>query len=198
MPNVCRSKDLCKEEYTQFRSLVGALQWLVSGSRPDLAFETLTHSCKMKKATKEDLYFVGKTIKRAQENVRIRFTGLGNLNNWKLIVYTLAAETMALIEGIEECIFLKSLLIEMKVFRYNNQIVAFVDNLGLKHVLYSTKLVDDKQTRIDIAAVQQLLQISRINNIEWCSTENQLANALTKKSFNSKSLLDTLSSGGLI
>ena len=90
MPTTHKNKhiDLSSEEYTEFRSLVGAHQWLVSGTRPDIAFETLIHSCKLKKATKEDLFSIGKTIKRTKIKITNKFTDLGNPEEWKLIMYS--------------------------------------------------------------------------------------------------------------
>ena len=111
---------------------------------------------------------------------------------------TLASETMALVEGLKECLYLKRILIEMGAFHQNSGIVAYVDNLGLKLALYSTKMVDDKQTRIDIAAMQQMLNTSKVNQVVWCPTGKQLANVLTKKGASSKLILDVLASGRLV
>ena len=234
--------DLTSEEYTRFRALVGALQWLVNGSRPDLAFDTLTHSCKMKKATQEDLHLIAKTVKRAKEKVFNKYSNLGECDQWKLFVFTdasfanlpdgvsscfgyvvllvgkndkscviswkankikrvcrstLASETMALVEGLEECLYLKSLLIEIGAFHRNSEIIAYVDNLGLQNALYSTKLVDDKQTRIDVAAIQQMLSANKVSQVLWCPTQKQLANVLTKRGASSGLILDVFTSGRL-
>ena len=241
MPSTHKNKiDLSSEEYTEFRSLVGAHQWLVSGTRPDIAFDTLLQSCKLKKATKEDLFMIGKTVKRAKIEVTNKFTDLGNPEEWKLIMYsdasfanlpdtvsscfgfiilimgsnqrccpiswkankikrvcrsTLAAETMALVEGLEECLYLKNLLSEIGIFKQKNEIIGYTDNLGLREALYSTKLVDDKQTRIDIAALQQMLHTGKVQQIIWCSTKQQLANALTKRGASTEFLLNVLQTG---
>ena len=232
--------ELSSEEHTQFRAIVGALQWLISGSRPDLAFDTLLHSCKLKKAFKEDLSQCNKTVKRAKENIEVIFPDLRSFSEWRLVVFsdasfanlpdkisscfayivllvgaegrccpvswkankikrvcrsTLAAETMALVEGLEECLYLKHLLCEIKVFNDKNPIIAYTDNLGLKDALYSTKLVDDKQTRIDIAAIQEMLKLSKVKQVNWVSTGKQLANALTKRGASTEFLLDVIQSG---
>ena len=232
--------DLVKDEYTEFRSLVGALQWMTCGTRPDLAFDTLLHSCKMKKATREDLFLCGKTVKRAKILVSNKFSDLGCQSQWKLIVFsdssyanlpdgvsssfayvvllvgsngncclvswkankvkrvcrsTLAAETIALVEGIEECLYLRMLLGELGLFTSENSIMGITDNFGLQEAIYSTKLVDDKQTRIDIAALQQMLKNKHVHLVKWCPTDRQLANALTKKGANTSFLLDVITSG---
>ena len=238
-----KSVELSSEEHTHFRAIVGALQWLIAGTRPDLCFETLIHSCKLKKAFKEDLNQCSRTVRRAKEEVQLIFPDLGPCNKWYLIVFTdasfanlpdkvsscfayivlligadgrccpiswkankikrvcrstLAAETMALIEGLEECLYLKHLLCEIKVFNKENPIIAYTDNLGLKEALYSTKLVDDKQTRIDIAAIQEMLKSNKVQQINWVSTDRQLANALTKRGASTEFLLDVIQSGRIL
>ena len=69
---------------------------------------------------------------------------------------------MAITEGLEEAIYLKSFMSEIGI---SLSIEAFTDNLSLREALYSTKQVDDKQTRIDIAALQQMLQENKVKQI---------------------------------
>ena len=107
---------------------------------------------------------------------------------------TLAAETMALIEGIEECLYLKSVLEELGS---SLPITAIVDSKCLHDAIYSTKLVDDKRLRIDIAALKQLIDQKKVAEIKWCSSEKQLANALTKRGASATQLLDVMRLGSL-
>ena len=48
--------ELSTPEYSIFRALVGALNWLMCGSRPDIAFDVIENSSKFKRATKHDLF----------------------------------------------------------------------------------------------------------------------------------------------
>ena len=244
-PDMIKSSEgLSGKEQTDFRALSGALQWLSNGTRPDLAFDTLLLSCKMKEASRQDMLNCLKTIKRAKlEEVKMKFPDLGKIS--RLVIYsdasfanlpdnvsscmgyvillvednknrntehkcclvawksnkikrvcrsTLAAETMALTEAIEESLYLKSFLDELG---FTVSIEAYTDNLGLREAVYSTKQVDDKQTRIDIAALQQMLQEKKVNQINWCSSDNQLANVLTKKGASARTLLEAICSGRL-
>ena len=50
-----KGEDLNTEELTELRSIVGKLNWLVQGSRPDMAFEMIELSTKFRKATVGDL-----------------------------------------------------------------------------------------------------------------------------------------------
>ena len=45
---------LTSEEMTEFRSMVGSLNWVVQGTRPDLGFSLIELSTKFNKATVED------------------------------------------------------------------------------------------------------------------------------------------------
>ena len=238
-------ESLSGKEQTDFRALAGALQWLSNGTRPDLAFDTLLLSCKMKEASRQDMMTCLKTIKRAKlEEVKMEFPDLGQIKRlviftdasfanlpdsvsscmgyvillvednkdmntvhkccllaWKstkikrICRSTLAAETMALTEGVEESLYLRSFLVELG---FSVSIEAYTDNLSLREAVYSTKQVDDKQTRIDIAALQQMLQENKVKQINWCSSDKQLANALTKKGASAKTLLEAMCSGRLV
>lgn len=57
-------------------------------------------------------------------------------------------------------------------------IIAFVDNTSVVEALKSTKMVDDKRLRIDIAAIKEI----KNNNVlvKWIPGKVQLANCLTK------------------
>ena len=232
--------DLSAEEYTIFRALVGALNWLVCGSRPDLAFDVLEHSSKFKKATKSDLSKCVRSVKKCKkETVVNKFPSLRFDLPMKIILFsdasfanlpdnvssslgyiifiadcddnssaiswrsnkikricrsTLAAETMALVEGIEECMYLKSVLEELG---FSLPITAMVDSKCLQDAIYSTKLVDHKRLRIDIAALKQLIAQNKVDQVKWCCSEKQLANALTKHGASSAQLLEVLRLGSL-
>ena len=232
--------DLNPEEYTNFRAVVGALNWLACGSRPDLAYDVLEHSSKFKKANQSDLFQCLKSVKRCKKDVVVnKFSCLKLDSNIRIILFsdasfanlpdrvssslgyiifivdcedrcaaiswksnkikricrsTLAAETMALIEGLEECLYLKSVMEELG---FNFPITALVDSKSLHDAVYSTKLVDDKRLRIDIAALQQLCAKQMVHQIKWCSSEKMLANALTKHGAPTAQLLEVLRLGSL-
>ena len=46
-------------------------------------------------------------------------------------------------------------------------IEAYVDNWSVIEAIFSTKLVEDKRLRIDIAAIKELLQLQVVNRIKW-------------------------------
>ena len=67
--------------------------------------------------------------------------------------------------------------------------------MSLRNAVYSTKLVDDKRLRIDIASIQEMMENGDIQQICWCPADQQLANGLTKRGASVKELLDVIQSG---
>ena len=84
-----KTDSLTPEEYTQFRSLVGRLNWAVQGTRPDLAFELIDMSTRLKNATINNLLRALKGIKKlkAASSV-ISSPYLGQPSSWKIILFS--------------------------------------------------------------------------------------------------------------
>ena len=81
--------ELTKDEYTTLRSLVGKVNWVVQGSRPDVAFDMTELSTKLKKACVGDLTKAIKCIKKLKfEDSNIVFPALNKIDEWKIIVFT--------------------------------------------------------------------------------------------------------------
>ena len=107
----------------------------------------------------------------------------------------LAAETMALADGMGDLLYLKAVLQELKVLHCDSPVMCYVDSKSLSESLYSTKLVADKRLRIDIAAIKQVIDRKLVTQVNWCSSGNQLADVLTKRGVNPSKLLGVLESG---
>ena len=72
-------RDLNADEYKQFRGMVGKIEWLSEGTRPDLAFNTLIKSMKTKKAAVKDMRKLNKIVRKAKEgDSTIRFKRIQN------------------------------------------------------------------------------------------------------------------------
>ena len=81
--------DLTSDQYTVFRALVGALNWLVCGSRPDLAYDVLEHSSKFTKATCNDLNKCVKSVKKCKrDNVVNKFSALKLDSLLKIVLFS--------------------------------------------------------------------------------------------------------------
>ena len=76
-------------------------------------------------------------------------------------------------------------------------IYCVVDSRGARDAVYSTKLVEDKLTRLYISAVKQCLDSNDIRKVIHVPGERMLADCLTKRGASSKLLLKVLQDGVL-
>ena len=90
----------------------------------------------------------------------------------RVVQSTLAGETLALADGIDNAIF-----------------------LSLVDAIKSTKSVTEKRLRLEISGIKELIQNKRIQRIMWSTTKEQLADCLTKKGASSLVLLKALKNG---
>lgn len=237
-----KQDKLSDQELTLFRQLVGRLNWGVQGSRPDLAFDLIDLSTKLKQASVSDLIRAIKCIDRLKRGQSVvKFPQLGRSREWKLVVYTdasldnlegsgsvgayvcflvnsenqacpldwsatkikrvvrstLSAEMLSLQEGIDVAIYLQALMSEILNTEKPIPIVAFVDNKSVTQALCSTKMVDDKRLRLDVAAIKENLQRNEVCAIRWVKGEEQLANCLTKRGASGYNLMQVFKDGRL-
>ena len=105
---------------------------------------------------------------------------------------TLAAETMALLDGAEASIYVSYIISDiMNIERL--PIHCYVDNKSLVDSLYSSHQVDEKRLRIDLAVIDDMLQKSEITKVHWVDTTQQLANCMTKRGASSTRLMEAIS-----
>ena len=237
-----KNEDLNLTEQKTYRSLVGSLNWIVQGSRPDLAFALIDLSPKLNKATVEDLVQVMKIIHRAKNEFSgVFFSHLSNLDRCQLVVFadashgnlcngtgscvgfvvflcddkglccpiswrcgkarrvvksTIAAEAMALLDGMEEAIYLRQILLEMIHLSNDKVVITCVsDHKGLVESLYSTKLVEDRRLRLDVAIMKEYMEKKNIQRVFRCASSEQLADCLTKKGADGRKLVSVLQQG---
>ena len=124
--------------------------------------------------------------------------GQSALSTRRVVRSTIAAEALSLQEGLE-CSFYYRKMIEdiLSISHKTIPIIAYVDNKSLIEALYSTKLVEDKRLRVDIAAISESLARNEVSEIKWCPGKIHLANSMTKRGAAGYSLLDVLKKGRL-
>jgi hypothetical protein len=116
----------------------------------------------------------------------------------RVVRSTIAAETLSMLEGLEDGFCLRKLLEEvLNLPAKSIPLEAYNDNRSVVEAVYSTKLVDDKRLRLDIGAVREMLQSGEVNVIRWCPGSAQIANCMTKKGAPGNQLLNVLQSGKL-
>jgi hypothetical protein len=224
--------------------MVGSLNWLVQGTRPDLAFYMVDLSTRLNSGKVKDFLQVCRILNKAKDNkADIFFPHLGNSEFWHFIVFanashanlsnntgscigyivflagennsacplmwrsgkakrvvksTIAAEAMALLEGVEEAIYLRSVLLHLwSLPSQAVPITCFTDHKGLLESLFSTKLVEDRRLRIEIAVMKQCIERKDINQVKKVSSSQQLADCLTKRGVDGNKLLTILQQGRL-
>ena len=106
---------------------------------------------------------------------------------------------LSLGEGLEASFYYRQMLedilgIESKTLTTE----AYVDNKSVIEALLSTRLVDDKRLRVDVASIQELLKHQDINQIHWVPGHLQLANVMTKQGAVRFHLLKVLQSGNML
>ena len=97
---------------------------------------------------------------------------------------TLSAETLALNDALDDAVYFKRLI--SRVYHDNVReskipILAYIGNKSSDESLRSTKQVQEKHLRIDIAEVQCMLESKEINEINWIPSKENLADGLTKR-----------------
>ena len=238
---VDKTEELNGEEYSLFRSMVGAANWMVMGTRPDVGYDVLELSTKSRSACVGDLRRAEKMLHRLSESeANLLYPCLGPSKDWSLVLFadashanlpdgvsstlgyviflvgvgrscplawrsgkiqrvvrsSLAAETMALVEGIEEMLFMRKVMSDLGLLTQNS-CICYVDSHSLCDAVYSTKMTGDKRLQIDIAAVKQFVAEKHVDSVRWISNNHQLANCLTKRGASSANLLQVLQSGSM-
>ena len=97
---------------------------------------------------------------------------------------TIEAEVLALKDALNNAIYIGSLISEFEFgdFSVNRvPIDAYIDNKPAEQNIRSTKQVKEKRLRVDICEIQRLLEQKEVNDVLWVSSENQLADGLTKR-----------------
>ena len=233
-----RTAVLTDAEQTEYRAIIGSINWCVRNSRPDVAFELTELSTKMRTATVGDWQRALKCIKKLQASTsQVFYPGLSSLGDMRLEVFsdasfanlsdgvssamgyavfatndnkacslgwrsgkvkrvvksTLAAEALALSEGLGEAMYLQKMVSEL--LGICPPIIAHVDSKGLVDQLHSTKLVMERMLRIDIGIIKEMLERKQLMAVRWCSTDQQPADVLTKRGADGSKLLTILAQG---
>ena len=108
---------------------------------------------------------------------------------------TLTAETLAAVEAVDAACVSKRMLEEV-LGREIPPITLYVDNKSLHDAAMTSNVIADKRLLIDISALREMIDREQLA-IKWISTDQQLANVLTKAGANKQGLVDVLQKGRL-
>jgi len=114
----------------------------------------------------------------------------------RVVRSTIAAEALSLTEGLETAFYYRKMIEDILRLQPGTiPIKAYTDNKSVLEAISSTKLVDDKRLRVDIAGIREMLLKSDINEVVWCPGKMQLADCMTKQGVSGFRLLKVLQEG---
>ena len=114
----------------------------------------------------------------------------------RVVGSTVAAEALSLQTAISHAIYLRAILTEMLGNESSIPIKSYIDSNNLYQAVYSTKFVEDKRLRIDIAQIQECIKEENVE-IRWVESKRMLADCLTKRGVNPNELRTVIESGAL-
>ena len=105
---------------------------------------------------------------------------------------TIAAETLALLEGAEYSVYLAHILKQL-IEGMEVKIQCYTDNKSIVEALQSTKKLSSPMLNIDTLILREFLEKGEIEPIKWVKGEKQLADPLTKLGVCTEKLKNDLS-----
>ena len=114
----------------------------------------------------------------------------------ELVKSTLAAETLAFVDGAEKAYLMSKLLAEILHNKKKSYLTieCRTDNKSLFQASYTLKTLKDSRLNVEMAIVRQMLEREEIE-LFWIKAKEQLADVLTKKGASSLTLLKVLQEG---
>ena len=110
----------------------------------------------------------------------------------RLCPSTITAETMALLQASETSFWLSHIINEMLDIPLGITEI-YCDKKSLTEATHSTTAAEEKQLRVDLAAIRQSVSRNEFK-LRWIETKHQLADSLPKLSADSSRLVETLAS----
>ena len=116
----------------------------------------------------------------------------------RIVRSTLAAESLSLVSGLENGIYLRMLLSELIGKKPEKmQCKAIIDNKSCVEALRSSSQVEDKRLRIEIGSVKEMIKDRIVDEVTWVDGSEQLADVLTKRGSSGLELQEVIQKGRL-
>ena len=114
----------------------------------------------------------------------------------RVVRSTLAAETLALVEGLETAFLMAKTVGEIISGKKESMIPIYckTDNKSLFDAVQTLKTINDKRLRVEMSMIREMVENNEIK-ISWIRSGEQLADVLTKNGASSDSLCRVLNIG---
>ena len=109
----------------------------------------------------------------------------------RVVKSTLAAETLALVEGAETASYIASIIKEVTKMEHI-PIHCYVDNKSLVDALHSDKNSLNHGIKKEMAVMEDMLNRKEVNSVSWIHTSQQLADCLTKRGASTEKLREAI------
>ena len=112
----------------------------------------------------------------------------------RVVKSTQAAETLAMVDLVEACMYYKTFLCEiLHIYDLTRiKVICKTDNSGMHDSSHSSTQILDKRLRIEMAILREMLSNKEITDITWVPNIHQIADALTKRGVPSSKILQHL------
>ena len=127
------------------------------------------------------------------------FTGKVNVASWKtrkiprVCRSVKSAETRILEDGIDDAVHTARIVREIYSGSINLKnpaqlpVYTFTDSKSLWENVHNTKQCEEKLLRNTIASIKEMIELRMIESVDWVSTDEQLADCMTKSGLRKKS-----------
>lgn len=115
----------------------------------------------------------------------------------RVVHSTVAAEALSLQMALSHAVFLRAVIAEtLGVDVLAIPIHSYIDSNNLHQAINSTKFVEDKRLRLDIAQIQECVAEHKVT-VRWVGAPGMIADCLTKRGVKVDALMDVITSGFL-
>ena len=108
----------------------------------------------------------------------------------------MASEALALGEGADAGFLVASVVQEIFTLPSLPQVQCYTDNKSVNDTLQTTRTIQDMRMRVDVGRIREMVRSKEII-VKWITSDNQLADSLTKDGASAMKLLEVLKTGKL-
>ena len=133
--------------------------------------------------------------------LRNKVTNTASVLSWKstkirrVVGSSTAAEALATVESSDALMYISAVLRELLGDELHIPLHLFTDCKNLHNAVHTSALVDDQRMRLDIARLKESVERGEVSQLHLTTSENMLADVLTKKGASGVGLLNILRNG---